>query len=290
MFACPHCAKARSFASYGALLQHSKAQHGGVHISHPKLVVAYEDDWLAVVVKPQHMPTVGTDSLHRSDMLLGLRPSRFANQTGEAESKDALQDGDKVLNKARPVHRLDSETGGLVMFGKTKGALAALAQMFADHTIRKRYRAIVAGDIELAEGQICFPVDSKPAITKYARVSSSPSPRFGKITKVDLWPQTGRKHQLRRHLAEVLDRPIVGDVRYGRRGSGKANLMYLWALQLEFVHPFIPDFKCCVEIPEPESFEELVATERGEWEVQVGLESATSSANDAAGTKSNEIE
>jgi 16S rRNA U516 pseudouridylate synthase RsuA-like enzyme len=172
------------------------------------LVVAFEDDHFAVVVKPQGIATLGeAESLARDGVLTSaLKPS-------------PLFDG---LRKGLPVHRLDAPTGGLVMVGKAKTAVTSLCVALQERRVRKRYRAVVAGALTAGDegggegggwGTMDGPIKGASALTRF-RVVGLPthSARFGCVTTVDLWPVTGRKHQLRRHLA-AKGHPIVGDTR-----------------------------------------------------------------------------
>ena len=222
----------------------------------PPLRVPFDDEYVAVVVKPQGMETLGSpDSLASSDALFGaLKPP-----TGRHEDE---------LRKGRPVHRLDAPTGGLVVIGKTKAAIGALCNAFAKHLVCKRYRAIVAGDMTSGqptglgcgrttasplsnyltntvdgapvEGKIDEPISGAPSITRFKVVSVTKSARWGRVTTVDLWPESGRKHQLRRHLSER-GHPIIGDTRFGgaafQRQRRDGEVMCLWSLEVEFEHP-----------------------------------------------------
>ena len=80
-----------------------------------------------------------------------------------------------------------------------------------------------------AQGVIDHPLEAKPARTTY-RLRQ----RFGRTALLELQPSTGRKHQLRRHCAEILSAPIVGDRRYGGAPSTR---MWLHAMRVQFLHP-----------------------------------------------------
>jgi len=97
-----------------------------------------------------------------------------------------------VLSHAAPAHRLDADTGGLLLCAKTQGALAALCTALAERRIKKRYRALVLGRLEGC-GRITFRLDDKACWTEYRAVSHSAAPSLGgDCTTVDLWPHTGR--------------------------------------------------------------------------------------------------
>jgi hypothetical protein len=84
-------------------------------------------------------------------------------------------------------------------------------------------------------------VGDKESLTKYSVVDYSRSSRYGWISTVDLWPITGRRHQLRKHLLSI-GYPILGDKRYSHANSspefiGGKELMFLWSLEVSFPHP-----------------------------------------------------
>lgn len=122
-----------------------------------------------------------------------------------------------TLRVPRHAHRLDEATGGLLLVAKTRPALQALSMAFELKRTRKRYAAIVKGEL-LGSGSIDAPVDGKPALTTYRAVGVTPSASFGALTTVHLWPETGRRHQLRKHMA-LHGHPILGDRRYRAAGG-----------------------------------------------------------------------
>jgi tRNA pseudouridine32 synthase/23S rRNA pseudouridine746 synthase len=190
------------------------------------LDVVYDDQWLTVLNKPSGMLSVPGKQLE--DSLQTRYQAAFPEAAGPIV-----------------VHRLDQETSGLVMFAKDKATHKALQQQFEDHTISKRYIALLDGIISSEEGEINLPliadiedrprqrvdfVDGKPAVTRY-RVLEHKDGR----THVALEPLTGRTHQLRVHCSHPLglNCPIVGDRLYGRA----ANRLMLHASRITFIHP-----------------------------------------------------
>ena len=143
------------------------------------------------------------------------------------------------------VHRLDMDTSGLMVVALHVRAYHALQRQFEGHTVVKRYEALVSGCVE-GEGDISLPlapdVDDRPrqkvsydyghhALTHY-RATDHPQPG---VTRLMLWPYTGRTHQLRVHCAhpQGLGCPIIGDALYG---SAATRLM-LHAAEIVFLHP-----------------------------------------------------
>ena len=195
------------------------------------LVVLHEDEQLLAVDKPAGVPSQATLT---GDV--GTLPWLVGRHLGIPASAVAT------------VHRLDRETSGVVVFGKTRGATRLLAQAFRDGEVHKEYVAVAAG-LLAGEGRLDAPLGPSrtrrgsfevtpgglPAITGYR-----PFARLGELaTGVRLFPETGHTHQLRVHLAH-LGHPILGDVRYGgprQAGPLRADRVLLHAEVLEVPHP-----------------------------------------------------
>lgn len=138
------------------------------------------------------------------------------------------------LNPQRPafiVHRLDRAASGLMLLAHQKKIARQLSELFAGRQVDKRYQAVVHGscreDVSVRER-----LDDKPAITHVHPLSFD---RENNQTLVEVSIETGRKHQIRRHLAG-LGLPIVGDRLYGTTVSPQQNLQ-LVACQLSFTGP-----------------------------------------------------
>lgn len=191
-----------------------------------ELEIVWEDEWLAVLNKPAGMLSVpgkmDIDSVYQ----------RLATRYPEAT-------GPMI------VHRLDMATSGLLLIAKTKAVHQNLQAQFKNHTVKKRYIALLDGPISSDEGTINLPLCpdpqdrprqivneeyGKPAITNYHVLERTP-----KHTRIAFYPLTGRTHQLRVHAAhsQGLNTPIIGDELYGK----KADRLYLHAESLEFQHP-----------------------------------------------------
>lgn len=186
-----------------------------------KLEVIYEDDYLAVVNKPAGIEVSGNKRRTVTNALpFNVKTSREAD----------------ALNRPQPAHRLDFPTTGALLVAKTRSALTKLNQAFQERHIRKDYLAVAIGDMP-EQGEITFPVDGKPASSQFKRLQSMDSDRFNILNLVLLEPQTGRRHQLRKHLA-AMGNPILGDRDYGLQGKVlKGKGLYLHAFKLRFNHP-----------------------------------------------------
>ena len=190
------------------------------------LEIIYEDDVLIVVNKPAEFLSVPGKEI--KDSVYTRIKERYPSATGPLI-----------------VHRLDMSTSGILLLTKTKEANKALQSQFINRTIKKRYVALLDGDLSENSGKITLPlrldledrpkqlVDftyGKPAETNWKIINKE----NGK-TRVYFYPITGRTHQLRMHAAHKngLNTPIVGDDLYGK----KENRLHLHAEFIAFLHP-----------------------------------------------------
>ena len=233
--------------------------------------ILWEDEWFVAIDKPAGLLSVP-----------GKRPMPNA--------QDMLRSAQCTVHSSqlKPVHRLDKDTSGILLFAKTEEAFVKMQRLFAEHDkIRKEYEAIVAplhlppsgGVVQQVESsqQECTPPMKGEAGRGLLSLSLPLSPDFehrpmqrvdyenGKeaITeyrfigddRVLLYPLTGRTHQLRIHCAhpDGLGRPILGDPLYG---NTPAERMYLHASRLTFTHPFTG--KTIEIVSEPPLFAKLI--------------------------------
>ncbi len=180
------------------------------------LNVVYEDDQLVVINKPAGLvvhPGCGNYS--------GTLVNALAWHLRDNPDYDP---NDSTVGL---VHRIDKDTSGLLVVAKTPEAKTNLCAQFFHKTTRRKYRALVWGNIQADEGRIegnigrnpkdrmqmaVFPVDSgigKPAVTHYRVLE-----RFGYVTLVECVLETGRTHQIRAHMKH-LGHPLFADERYG---------------------------------------------------------------------------
>ncbi len=220
------------------------------HSVHPPyridLPVLFEDGHIAVINKPAGIPVNG---------------NQF--KTVERALAHNLTPAEGPGCHLRPVHRLDSQTSGLLIIAKTYTALADISKQFQKGEVTKRYRAIVQGKIESA-GVINSPVEGRDSVSEYSPVEHIKSLRNDWLTLVDLKPITGRTHQLRRHMAE-LGHPVVGDRLYGTRGdilTGKG--LFLSSVEIEFRHPETEE-KLFFSMGEHKKFRSLITREERRW-------------------------
>jgi len=184
------------------------------------LEVLFEDDFLAVVYKPSGV------------LVSGNKFVTIANALAQNLQKSAEPDA----VKPQPIHRLDYPTSGVLLIGKTSTAITELSQLFETKKIQKTYHAICIGTMQHT-GIIDKPIEDKPARSHYDILKTVNSPRFEFLNLVRLSPETGRRHQLRIHLAAI-NNQILGDKEHGNPAlilQGKG--LYLHASTLKFKHP-----------------------------------------------------
>ncbi len=216
------------------------------------LDIIYEDEWLlainkhaGIVCHPAHAPQTGTVAnavaFHAEKLSRGTEPFRPGI-----------------------MHRLDKNTTGVMLIAKTDEAHWRVALQFERRTIRKEYFAICEGEFQLDADIINKPLAPHPATTqrmilptinpprqamfKEAITEYHVNTRYRGFTTVDLFPKTGRTHQLRVHMSSI-GHPIAGDTLYGGRpvseadltGSGDTepilNHQALHARRLKLIHP-----------------------------------------------------
>lgn len=209
------------------------------------LDVLYEDDSIAVVFKPAGIPVSGNQFRTIENALLhNISPS---------DRVDALK-------KPRAVHRLDAPTSGLLLIAKTRQARIHLGAQFEAKTIQKRYQAIVMGQPPI-EGTIDLPIEGKASVSYFICLRTVDSLRSGQLSLLNLFPQTGRTHQLRIHLSQ-LGFPILGDKLYGTEGQIlKGKGLFLTALELEFEHPTTQK-RQQIKLPTPYKYTALLDREQ----------------------------
>ena len=198
----------------------------------PKLPIIYEDENVVVIDKPAGILT-------HSKGTLNLEP------TVADFIRERITDKKLAGNRAGIVHRLDRATSGVIITAKNSEALRYLQKQFSQRKAKKKYIAIVEGNLEPEQALIEAPLgrnpkkpqtfkvllDGKPASTEYR--STKEFKKDGKnYSEVELVPHTGRTHQLRVHMAYI-DHPIVGDKVYGHPGQD----LLLHASSLEITIP-----------------------------------------------------
>jgi 23S rRNA pseudouridine955/2504/2580 synthase len=176
------------------------------------------------------------------DVVVFDKPAGLAAQGGGAirKSLDKMAEALFPNDTALLVHRLDKETSGVIVVAKSHAAARKLAQAFQTKDVQKTYVALLAGGVHPKKGIIDDPVGGKTAVTRYDVLGELRD----HLSFVRFSPETGRKHQLRVHSANVLGAPIVGDDLYGSKSLDwklktilSPNRLYLFASRITFRHP-----------------------------------------------------
>lgn len=184
------------------------------------LEVVFQDEYLAIINKPAGIQVSGN------------RFVTIANALPQNLKASAELDACTPW----PIHRLDYGTTGILVVGKTGRSIRDLSEQFEKKRVQKTYYAIAIGQMPIS-GFMDAPIDEKEAFTSYEVEETVSSKRFDQLNLVKLHPETGRRHQIRKHLAEI-GCPVLGDKDYGKEGlilNGKG--IYLHANGIEFRHP-----------------------------------------------------
>jgi len=204
-------------------------------MSREQIEILYQDEWLVAVHKPAGYLVHPAEN-PQPDHLVVMKILR-----------DAL--GCHVF----PIHRLDRPTCGVLLFGLDKQIAKSLHKAFEHHETQKVYHAVVEGVPKMAKWRCSEPIqksEGKPvrsAVTDFKLIDSRVVEQEA-ISLIEARPQTGRFHQIRRHLLHA-GVPIIGDYRYVdvercNLLSDKFHLnsrMLLQATSLTFTHPFTND-------------------------------------------------
>lgn len=220
---------------------------GNVELSHPKLRIIFEDQYLIVVEKKEGLLTVSTGNSDETTAFSILK-------THVKKSSPS--------NRIYVVHRLDRETSGVIMFAKTKEAQLILQENWHRIVTRRIYVALVEGKVDneqdtivtwLTENEKSLKIHSsmtdnggQQAITHYRCVKSNEN-----YSLLEIELETGRKNQIRVHM-QGIGHPIVGDKKYGAGVSPIARLG-LHARLLAFYHPITTE-EVSFETPVPRNF------------------------------------
>jgi len=213
-----------------------------------KLDIVFEDEFMAVINKPSGIPVSGNQFRTIQNALIG---------------NISLSKEEDALRWPKPVHRLDSQTSGLLIIAKTFKALVKLGQQFEQKIIEKKYAAIVMGKIP-ESGIVNTAIEGLESISEYKTLQTVKSLRSKYLSLVELSPKTGRTHQLRIHMSSI-GFPILGDKIYGEEGNvliGKG--LFLFALSLNLKHPITGEL-LSIKIDIPHKFLSILEREAKRW-------------------------
>lgn len=220
------------------------------------LDILYEDQWLLIVNKPKDM-VVHPSAGHMEGTLVNA----VMAHCGEHLS------GINGVLRPGIVHRIDKDTTGALLICKDDTVHRDLAEQLKVHSIKRRYRAIVQGNLKEDQGTVDAPIgrhptdrkkmavnykNGKEAVTHYQVLE-----RFGNATYIECRLETGRTHQIRVHMAS-LGHPLLGDTIYGSsKNPYHLQGQALHAMILGFVHPITREY-LEFQAPLPEYFIKLL--------------------------------
>ena len=213
-----------------------------------QLEILFEDEHIAVIHKPAGFSVSG----NAYKTIYNSLPFNLEKST----EPDALP-------WPTPVHRLDNQTSGILLIAKTKTSQIALGNQFENHTIQKKYCAVVIGKV-LSNGEIKTPIEDKIAETDFEVGTVVNSLRFAHLSLLKVYPKTGRTHQIRIHLASI-GHPIFGDKLYvEEKMLHKGKGLFLCAYKITFLHPKTSE-EINLKIEIPHKFNSLLLREQRRW-------------------------
>lgn len=236
--------------------------------------ILFEDADLMVINKPPGFV------VNRAESVKGETVQDWAEKKEErAKEKGESEEEKAFVERAGIVHRIDKETSGCLVIAKNPAAFIELQRQFKDREIKKTYLAIAHGTLVPPEGEIRVPVGRLPwnrerfgvvpggkdAVTRYSLVSRITyhvsQKQDAVLSLVELYPETGRTHQIRVHL-KYINHPIVGDYLYAGRKTARDDrewaprvMLHAWKISLQ--HPVLHTL-LAIEAPIPQDMNIII--------------------------------
>ena len=192
--------------------------------------IIFEDNFLLVINKPYGIPVQGGNNVNFNiDLILPIL----------CENNSSI----------RLVHRIDKNTSGILLLAKSKEVAQNITMLFKENKIKKKYLAIVEGKLTKIIGKITLPVTKKKiagmekmVVDPYSKEKAETSYKVIDYKKglslLEVYPKTGRKHQIRVHLQSI-NHPILGDNKYNKTNNDNKEVsnekMHLHAKEIQFV-------------------------------------------------------
>jgi 23S rRNA pseudouridine1911/1915/1917 synthase len=223
------------------------------------LPIIFDDDALVAINKPAGLIVNRAESVKVETVQdWAEQYLQIPNQSGKPRIKPIPDVSgvypNEFLPRAGIAHRIDKETSGILLIAKNPDSFSELQRQFKDHIVKKKYLAIAHGEIVPADGVINAPVDRLPwnkerfgivpggkeSITRYHKQKDLII-EGDKFSVVELFPESGRTHQIRVHL-KYISHPILGDYLYAGRKTQRndrewAPRVMLHANWISFIHP-----------------------------------------------------
>ncbi len=202
-------------------------------------------------------------------LLIAYKPAGLAVHKGVGHEQDNLTDRirqwlkhRKAPYEAKPIHRLDLETSGPVLFGKGRKAASTLGKLFMANQAEKKYLALCAGEMATPTGVLRSSVPAKGKIkeaeTAYRQLASQQG-----LSLVEMTLLSGRTHQIRRQLADA-GHPLAGDRRYGGAPLTDLQRLFLHCHSLSLPDPFGGPF-IRVRCPLPKDLQQVLCSRDIFW-------------------------
>lgn len=218
--------------------------------------IIFQDEDMVVINKPSGMIVNNSDTTHGEVTLQDwvMKQLQITN--------DELRNGEEhdFYKRAGIVHRLDKETSGIILVAKNIAAFEELQRQFKERIVKKKYVTLAHGEVIPHEGEVRVPVGrlefnrkrfgvvagGREAVTKYRTITNYKLRMTNKkseetLTLLEVYPETGRTHQIRVHL-KYLNHPIFSDELYAGRKTAREDRKYLsrcflHASEISFLHP-----------------------------------------------------
>lgn len=237
-----------------------------------EIPILFEDDAMLAVNKPPGVVVNNAESVKGETVQDWMAARHDFDTIGQTEETIDF------FARAGIVHRIDKETSGILLIAKTPEAFAELQRQFKERIIHKTYLAVVHGTLVPEIGEIRAPVGRLPwnrerfgivpggkeSVTLYKVVNHFEHIRGKQTAKysfVELYPETGRTHQIRVHL-KYINHPIVGDYLYAGRKTARddrtwASRVMLHAWKLVCMHPDTKK-ELAIEAPIPDDMNTII--------------------------------
>lgn len=228
-------------------------------------IILFEDNDIIVISKPAGVTvnrsdtTKGEETIQDwSEEYLQIRSTKYEIRNNSEIQNSNDKNSFEFFNRGGIVHRLDKETSGILLIAKNPVAFAHLQAQFKERTVKKSYTALAHGRLTPPDSEIRVPVGRLPwnrkqfgivaggreAVTRYKVISNYKfliSNENEMLSLVELYPETGRTHQIRVHL-KYIGHPIFADFLYAGRKTARndrklLSRVFLHAAKISFLHP-----------------------------------------------------